>query len=384
MSKIASTRNSLSNSRAYTTRATSPREFNRIEWMVLVVNGVVSAYQARVALGLGKSQIYKLINQYRKRGPASLCNQHRGRSSNRAFSPKLRARVIKLIQNRYADYGPTLIAEMLEECHNIKLAIETVRQWMMKAGLWCLNKAKRRRIRRPRKRAACRGQLVQIDGSTYEWFEGRADACSLMLHIDDGTGELLYGEFFPTETGNAYLATTKACVAAHGRPLVFLTDHHSGVGEHYKTALADLGIAHSFAHTPQSKGRVERMNRTLQDRLVKALRRANVSSIRDGNQFLSAYFAKFNKKFAKIPAQKVDKFRSLRAQDDLDFIFTKRFERKLSRQLTFSLNGRTYVIHEVANEHLLSGKRIEIRFEANGKMTAWYGGKNLAFGNTDQ
>jgi hypothetical protein len=355
----------------------STAEINRLEWMVLIKNGYAPVSHAQESLGLGRAQIYKIFGKYRSYGHAGLRNSQRGRASNRAFCGSIKARVITLIKDRYPDFGPTLIAEMLKDIHNIKLAVETIRQWMIGAGLWCLNKAKRRKIHRPRKRSLAFGEQVQIDGSTHAWFEDRADPCTLMVHVDDATGEVLYCEFFRTETGNAYLSTTKACVASHGRPLTFITDHHSGVADDYKKALADLNIIHSFANSPRSKGRVERMNRTLQDRLVKAMRLECISSIEAANEYLPKFIAKFNAQFAKEANNPTSKFRPLRKLDDLDYIFTKRYERKVSRQLTFSLGRKIYVIGDHRSPHLIAGSRVEIRITPNGTMSVWHKGEAL-------
>ncbi|WOE74035.1 ISNCY family transposase [Alterisphingorhabdus coralli] len=352
----------------------TPNEIKRIEWMTLVSYGGASLREAAIALSLSRAQVYRVFQRYCESGGAGLRHQLRGRRSNRAYPTKLKEQVSDIVIKNYSDFGPTLTQEMLEKYHGIQLAKSTIRRWLIQARLWFVDRLKRRRIHRPRKRSARFGQQIQVDGSYHHWFEERGASCVLMLHVDDATGAILHGQFFRSETTNAYLESTRSCVRRHGKPIAIVTDRHAAVGEHYKAALDEIGTIHSFANSPQSKGRVERMNRTLQDRLVKEMRLENISSIEDGNNFIGRYIIGFNEKFARPPKDKKCAFRTITAHDKLDLIFSKRFRRKVSRQLTFSIDGDIFVIAPSAADHHLAGNWVDIRLLTDGCMAVLFDG----------
>jgi len=233
-------------------------------------------------------------------------SRKRGRPSNRSHNTTLRRTVIGLVRERYADFGPTLAAEKLLELHGLPLGVETLRQWMIADGLWLRRKDRRQRVFQPRPRRACLGELVQIDGSEHWWFEGRGPQCTLLVFIDDATSRLMELRLVETEAAFGYFQSTRAYLAAHGKPVTFYSDKHSifriskadavqGRGmTQFGRALHDLNIDILCANTPQAKGRVERANKTLQDRLVKEFRLQGVCSIEAGNAALPAFMAAYN------------------------------------------------------------------------------------------
>jgi transposase len=350
-------------------------ELKRLEVLILMQAKVISVSEAQSLLNIGRSQIYKLLRAYRLNGETAVVRKARGRPSNRAFPAPVRKYVLKLIEERYADYGPTLIAEMLLELHDIKIGVETVRTWMIQEGLWLTNRAARKRLHQPRKRQPGYGDQVQIDGSDHDWFEGRGPRCTAMVMVDDATGNLQILRFFPRENRDAYFHSAHSYISAHGRPLRMVTDRHSAVWSadgptEFTEALGRLNIIHSFAYSPQSKGRVERMNRTLQDRLVKAMRAADISTIEAANAFAPSFIEKHNHRFAKPPTRQGDGHRPF-DEFDLDRIFSRRHVRSVTKHLTFSFEGHDYLIDGALGDADRIGPRVSVEIRLDGTMAVF-------------
>jgi transposase len=261
----------------------SERDLRRVEALSEVTSGWRTIASAATALGLSPRQVHRLLRRYREQGASGLAHKARGRPSNNRLRDEVRGRALALVRGRYADFGPTLAAETLAETHGLTVSRETLRKWMIDAGLW-LSRRQRRRLHQPRLRREALGELVQIDGSEHRWFGDRADPCTLLVFIDDATGRLMQLRFVPSESTFAYFEALQGYLEAHGRPVALYSDKHSvfrvtkrdakgGQGmTQFGRALAELGIEILCANSSQAKGRVERVNRTLQDRLVKELR----------------------------------------------------------------------------------------------------------------
>jgi hypothetical protein len=219
----------------------------------------------------------------------------------------IREYAVELVRSNYADFGPSLAAEMLLSKHQLKVSRETLRKWMMSDGLW-LSRRQRRSFHQPRLRREAFGELIQIDGSDHRWFENRGDACTLLVFIDDATSRLVQLRFVVSESTDSYLSPVHTYVVAFGCPVAFYSDKHTvfrinrsnapgGTGmTQFGRALAELNIEIICANSSQAKGRVERVNRTLQDRLVKELRLANISDIDAGNAFLPSFLLTHNER----------------------------------------------------------------------------------------
>ena len=278
-------------------------------------------------LALSARQVHRLLRAYRRGGGAAIVHKARGRPSNNRIRDDVRDRALGLVRSTYADFGPTLAAEMLAEKHGLEVSRETLRNWMVEAGLW-LSRKQRRHFHQPRLRREALGELVQIDGSEHRWFEDRADPCSLLVFIDDATGRLMQLRFVPSESAFSYFEALRGYLEAHGCPVAFYCDKHSvfrvarkdakgGQGmTQFGRALAELNIEILCANSSQAKGRVERVNRTLQDRLVKELRLAGIGGIEAGNAFLPGFMARFNARFAVAPARPGDLHRPLNVAPD--------------------------------------------------------------------
>ena len=205
----------------------SAREIDRLEIMQLVVSKRLSVTAAAQKCGVSRTWMSQLVNSYRRDGAAALVDGRRGRKAGNRLSDALRTSAVTIVRERYADFGPTLASEYLEEHHQIRVSRETLRKWMVEDGIWTTHKARRKRVQQRRARRECRGELVQLDGSYHDWFEGRGPKCCLLVYIDDATGELLHLEFVPSESTFALMAATRRYVSRHGRPLAL---HGQGRG----------------------------------------------------------------------------------------------------------------------------------------------------------
>ncbi len=256
----------------------SERDLQRVEVLSEVMSGRLTVASAAAVLALSIRQAYRLLKAYRHGGGA-LVHRGRGRPSNNRIQDGVRDHALELVRTSYADLGPTLAAEMLAQKHGLSVSRETVRSWMMDAGLW-LSRKQRRRFHQPRLRREAYGELVQIDGSEHRWLEERADPCTLLVFIDDATGRLMQLRFVPSESAFSYFGALQGYLVAHGLPVALYSDRHSvfrvakkdakgGQGmTQFGRALAEMNIEILCASSSEAKGRVERVNRTLQDRLV--------------------------------------------------------------------------------------------------------------------
>ncbi|GJG98503.1 ISNCY family transposase [Cupriavidus pauculus] len=303
----------------------------------------------------------------------------------------LEAQARALIQAHYADYGPTLACEKLRERHGIDLAKETVRRIMIDAGVWVPRKQRPPKIHQPRSRRACLGELIQIDGSDHPWFEDRAPSCTLLVYVDDATSRLMQLLFVPTESTFAYFAATRAYLERHGKPVAFYRDKSSvfrinargaTAGRDYTQfgrALYELNIESICANSSQAKGRVERMNGTLQDRLVKELRLHNISTLEAANAFAPVFMADFNMRFAKIPRSDFNAHRPVRPEENLERIFTWREWRKVSNRLTLQYDRTLYLIQDRPEHRSLVHRYIEVAEYPDGRIELWTEGTPLSY-----
>src|ERR1700676_1233229 len=277
------------------------------------LEGLLSQREASGRLGISVRQVKRLVRAWRSDGDAGLVSRQRGRPSHRRMSEALRSRIGGLLKEKYADFGATLASEKLLELDGIKVSVEMV--WRIQIGLrlWRPKPRRARRVFQLRERRPRFGELIQIDGSPHDWFEGRAPRCTLIVFIDDATSRLTALRFAPVESARAYLETLRDHVLEHGCPLAFYSDRHgifrvnakdaqSGDGKtEFGRVAARLDIVPIHALTPQAKGRVERANQTLQDRLVKEMRLQNISSIEVANGFFPRFIVAWNARFAIKP-----------------------------------------------------------------------------------
>lgn len=201
----------------------SERDVRRIEVLSEVVAGRRTIESAATVLSMTSRHVHRLLDRLRSGGGMALVHKARGRASNRRIANEVRDYALELVRARYSDFGPTLGAEILGREHGLTVSRETLRQWMSEAGLW-LSRKQRRGFHQPRRRRESLGELVQIDGSDHRWFEDRADACTLLVFIDDATSRLMWLRFVESESTASYFQALNGYLTAHGRPIAFYTD----------------------------------------------------------------------------------------------------------------------------------------------------------------
>jgi transposase len=350
------------------------------------IEGRLGQREASERLGMSVRQFRRLVRAWRLKGDAGLLSGHRGRPSNGRMSAGKRDRITDLLRDSHYDgFGATLMAETLLEREGIKVSVETVRQMQIGLGLWKPKTRRARRVFQPRERRPRFGELIQIDGSPHDWFEGRGPRCTLIVFIDDATNRLTALRFVPAETTRAYLETVRDHVLAHGLPLAFYSDRHgifrvnakdatSGDGKTEFGRVAErLGIEPIHARTPQAKGRVERANQTLQDRLVKAMRLQNIGSMEAANEYLPDFIARWNERFGMKPRNETSAHRPWTdTPEALDDALARREERVLSKALTFSAAGTKYCVKTSGPGTALRGAKVTLHHFVGGGMTVHY------------
>jgi transposase len=376
----------------------SKHEFERAVLLRRVHEKRLTQRKAAELLKLSLRQVERLCQRYRTAGPAALASRRRGRASNRKLPVALRTSVLELVRARYADFGPTLARKKLVECHGLHVSKETLRQWMTADGLWVPHARRRDRVHQPRKRRACSGELIQIDGCEHEWFEERGARCTPLVFVDDATSKLMQLLFCDAESTFNYFEATRRYLDSHGKPVAFYSDKASVFGSNHAEpqggdgvtqfgrALSELNIDIICANSAPAKGRVERANLTLQDRLVKELRLKGISRVEAANAFAPEFIADYNTRFGKAPQNPFNAHRALQPSEVLDEIFTWQETRKLSQSLTFNYQRQLYVLADTEATRLLAGQRLTIVELCDGTVQARHEGKVLAltrFGKDD-
>jgi len=371
--------------------AMSERDLQRIEVLSKVVERRMTIVSAAHSLALSPRQVRRLLERLQTDGAAAIRHKARGRPSNNRISGGVRDYALAIVRERYADFGPTLAAEKLVEQHGLRVSRETLRQWMAEAGLW-LSRKQRRSFHQPRLRREAYGELVQIDGSDHRWFEDRGEPCSLLVFIDDATGKLMQLRFVRSESAFSYFEALELYLQTHGCPVAFYSDKHSvfrvarqearnGQGmTQFGRALSELNIEILCANSSQAKGRVERANRTLQDRLVKELRLAGVATMDEGNAVLPGFMERYNARFARIPARPADLHRPLNVPlNRLREILCRREQRYVGAQLTFSYERKRIMLEENDVTRGLVGRYVETYAFADGRLEVRWKGHVLSY-----
>ena len=371
----------------------SSKELGRLEALVDLNEGRITAAQAARLIGVGERQVFRLLKAYRVHGAEGLVSRRRGRPSNRRFPDEVREAALATIRERYADFGPTLAAEKLAEAHDMRLGRETIRRWMAAAGLGVPRKERGRRVHQPRHRRDCLGELIQIDGGEHRWFEDRGPPCTLLVFVDDATSRLMHLRFVPSESTFAYLQASRSYVEAHGRPVAFYSDKHTvfrvaGAGRDGTTqlgrALAELNVDLICANSSQAKGRVERAHKTLQDRLVKELRLAGISTVEAANAFLSGFVTDYNARFAKEPRRPENLHRPAPEAADLDEIMVVREERTVSASLTLHDDKMLLLLEPNEATRPLARQRVTVVNYPDGRFAIRHKGLDLPFRRFDK
>ena len=374
----------------------SERELNRIEILSQVHDGRMTVETAAQLLDMTRRQVFRLLKRYRTEGAASIRHRSRGKVPNNQIHSAKRDYAVTLVKESYPDFGPTLAAEMLADQHGFKVSRETLRKWMIADGIW-LPRKERRKFHQPRLRRGCLGELIQIDGSDHHWFEDRGPACTLLVFIDDATSTLMQLRFVTSESTFSYFEALELYLATHGRPVAFYSDKHTvfrvaqqgaktGHGmTQFGRALNELNIEILCANSSQAKGRVERSNRTLQDRLVKELRLAGIADMDAANAFLPGFMARYNARFAKVPRRAENLHRPMNIEPDrLRDVFCLRDQRYVGTQLAFSFERQRIILEANEITRGLVGKYVDSYAFPDGRLEFRWQGVSLPYSIFDK
>jgi hypothetical protein len=369
----------------------SQQEIERISIIEQVISKRLKQSKAGQLLKVSSRQVRRLVRAYRRDGASGLMSKHRGRIGNNRHEDEVKKNALEFVYEHYADFGPTLAAEKLHERHGMWVNKETLRQWMMASGVWEAKRKKQAKLHQSRERRACYGELIQLDGSHHDWFEGRAEPCCLLVLIDDATSQLVGLWFERQETTLGYYHVVRDYIERCGRPLGFYSDKYavfrvnrpellSCAQTQFERAMGDLDIELICADSPQAKGRVERANGTLQDRLVKEMRLEGINTIVAANAFLPGFMADYNRRFGVMPRSEINAHRSeLPDAKTLDLIFSLQHTRTLSKNLELSYANRVYQVKVDGIGYGLRHAKVTVYEDRAGTVTLLYKGRRLDY-----
>lgn len=374
----------------------SQRELSRLDVIKDIVKGRLNGSEAARKLGLCIRQIRRLKRQVREEGDKGIMHRNRGRESKKKISERQIKKIARIIRNRYPDFGPTFAREKLVEVHKIKVGKESLRKIMIREGIWKLRpRKKNHEYRMWRERKAYVGELIQFDGSYHEWFEDRAPRCCLLAAIDDATGKMMWAKFCYDEGVKPVFVFWKGYVQQIGKPvnvyhdklrtyqnnLKYLVDDPEHLTQ-FQRAMKELEIYQIPAHSPQAKGRIERLFGILQDRLIKEMRLAKINTIEQANQFLEERFIpRFNAQFSVEPKKSRDLHTALtrREKERLESIFSMKKTRTVDNDFTVRYENWFYQL--TRNQPILVLRRVKVLIEerTDGKLFIELRGKYLHY-----
>ena len=365
------------------------KEARRLHIIEQVIEKHLSQQQAAEHLGISVRQIRRLKKRRVEEGERGRCHRSRGKPSNRRIALKRKETILALYSEQYAGFGPTLAAEKLSERDGISLSDETLRLWLAAEGI-AYPSRKKRPHRRWRQRRAQFGELLQMDGSHHDWLEGRGPHCVLMAYIDDATSRV-YARFYAYEGTYPAMDSFRRYIRRYGVPLGIYLDKHSTYKStakqteeeqlldvkpmsQFQRSLTELGVEVIHADSPQAKGRVERLFRTFQDRLVKEMRLKKIASIEEANRFLEGYLVIYNRRFRVVAAKAGDLHRAAPPARELDRMLCIKSERVLRRDWTLSYEGRLYQVEE-----RIRAEKISVEERLDGSVHLIHQGRRLRY-----
>jgi len=372
----------------------SQEERDRLHWLKQAEGKQITQAKAAERMGVSERWVRKLLRRRKKEGDRVVVHRLRGRPSNRKLAKRVRSQVLRLVEREYRDFGPTLIAEYLQSEHGIGVGKETVRKWMIEAGIWKAKRARVVQVHSWRARRDSRGELLQWDTSVHAWLEDRGPALMYLVGMIDDATNTLHARFVEADSTEQNLRVLWSYLERYGRPQAVYTDKagmfQPTLARGWKSdnpepktetqigrALRELGIEWIAAHSPQAKGRVERCFGTLQDRLVKALRKAKVRTLEQANAYLEKVFLPlWNQRFARPPASAVEGHRRLEKLD-LSSILSVVEQRRVANDYTVQWRGLKWQIPRTAIRAGLRGSRLRIEQRLDGTMVARIDGQSV-------
>ena len=374
----------------------SNKEIDRLKVIENVFNRKLTWNEAGEQLSLSWRQIGRLCAKIKKDGNRGIIHGLRRRKSNHCLKGGFMQKALKIVKKHYGDFKPTLANEKLSKIHDIEVSTSALRLAMIEAGFY---RPKRQKVkhREWRQRRSCAGELIQLDGSDHDWFEGRSPRCVLLIYIDDATSKIMHGKFIKVEDTLNLMTVTKEYLLLNGRPIAFYVDKDSIYKANRKAtveevlsdkepltqfsrAMKELGIDMIHAHSSQAKGRVERGFKTHQDRLVKELRLANISGMDEANRFLqNVYIPEHNARFSVPPANATNAHRPLLKSHCLEKIFALKTERTLFNDFTVRFNNNFFQIAKEQIVGIRPKSKVIVEVRLDGSTHIWFKTHYLKF-----
>ncbi len=365
------------------------RDRKRLHVIRKTLERIMTQEKASELLALSTRHIRRLVKVIKEKGDAGIIHKSRGRKALNAFDDAFKSKITKSYKKHYMGFGPTLACEKLEEREQLHINRESLRLLLLDDGLW-QRKRKVKKKYKWRARKAYKGELVQMDGSHHNWFEGRGEAAVLMAMIDDATGDI-FCKFYTHEGTFPAMDCFREYVRKHGLPLSIYLDRHTtykspakqtiedelnGIKpmSHFQRALTKLDVKLIYAYSPQAKGRVERLFNTLQDRLIKEMRLANISTIKEANSFLIRYLPKYNKKFRVPSARPENVHRRIYKKSYLENTLAIKIEKSVRNDRTLVHQNQWYQILNIT-----SAKKVVFSLRYDGQISIKYNGKKMNF-----
>lgn len=373
----------------------SMKELRRLPVVYSVINGRITQQEAADILGLCRQQIGRIVTKVTQKGNTELAHSLRGKPSNRATNIELKNKILHLSRTIYQGFGPTLAAEKLFEIEKINIHPETLRLWLVEAGIdYKKRRAPKHRSWRPRRDSF--GHMVQLDGSHHDWLEGRAPWCVLMGYVDDATSRV-FAHFYEYEGTKPAMDSFRRYIKRYGLPQSVYLDKHATYRStkkltieeelnnaralsQFERALKELRVDVIHADSPQAKGRVERSFRTHQDRLIKEMRLKDIKTIKDANKFLHSYYIpKHNRKFAVIAKDKTNLHTPIPKHLNLERIFSIKKQAALRKDFTIQYNNKFYQILNT-----IRTKTVTVEEHLDGKLYIYHKDTKLRYKLTDK
>lgn len=363
-------------------------ELKRLHLIRKSLDKLLKQKEAAELLDLSTRQVRRIAERIKEEGDLGVIHKSRGKSSNRALLFKKKA--LKLFREKYQDFGPTLASEKLFEIDHIKLSDETLRLWLIDAKI-PYPERKKRPHRAWRERKHHFGEMIQMDGSHHDWFEGRGPQCVLMGYIDDATGRP-FARFYSHEGAMPAMDSFKRYLLRFGIPQSLYMDRHStykSTKKHFtveeelankrpltqfQRALQELGVSILYAYSPQAKGRIERLFKTFQDRLIKEMRLKGIKTMEEGNQFLKSYLIPYGNRYGVKAVQKEDLHRPVPETLDLDRILCLKTERALRNDHTVQHEKKLYQVLDQTQV-----KKVMVLERLSGRVEVYANSKRLRF-----
>jgi transposase len=370
------------------------KESNRLHAIRQAIDRAITQAQAALLVGVTERQVRRMVKRVRREGNGGICHQSRGKRSNNLILEKIKDKAIDLCRTRYVEFGPTHAGEKLLQYHQIEVSTETLRGWFNQEEV-SYRKRKKRPHRQWRPRKEYRGEMVQMDGSHHNWFEGRGPVCVLMGYVDDATGEV-YARFYEYEGTLPAMDSFKRYIKRYGIPHSVYLDRHSTYKvtekkqtleeqladiqpmSHFEKSLAELVVVVIHAGSPQAKGRIERQFGTFQDRVVKEMRLAGVTNIVEGNVFLDRYLPEYNRMFARKAAQKANYHRPVANKRALDRILAIKTPHALRNDFTITHNRKLYQVDDT-----IRAKKVTVEERTDGTLHLIHNDQHLRYHEID-